>query len=220
MRSYLLISSLLAALVATAAGAAQATVIVYTDQASFLAAVGASATDTFNNLGDGLLNGPIARGAGDFAYRANVAYTQDLYAVGLGGGVRALSSSNPDGVIVIDHFAASARAVGGQFFGTDFAGAFLPGQSIMLSFTDNSGVTSSSVSNAGLTSFVGFVSDQAIVSLTVSARQGALDAWPTVGKLIVADALPLPVPEPGSLALMVGGLCGLLGWRSLARRRS
>lgn len=215
MNTSKLISPLAAAALLLAAGAAQATITVYTSLASFNAAVGATGTDTFAgfNISSGTPS-PIVRIAGSFGYTADATPAGTFF----GGGSTAnpfLSTNTATDTIGIGSFTGgTVVAAGGWFFGSNVAGLFQAGP-ITVSATDASGVTTRTIApfSEADGSFLGFVSDGPLQSLTVTAVQPASGfLWPSVDNLMLASA----VPEPESYALMLAGL-GLVGW--MARRR-
>lgn len=201
-------------------GAAQATIAVYTTQASFLAAVGSAGTDTFDDLSYVARSpSPLARTAGSHSYTAEAGPTSDFYpAASLDGSDVFLAPTARADTLYASGFSAGVNAVGGFFFGTDLNGAATPAALLTVSVTDSSGTFTQSLLNPGApnTTFRGFVSTGGLSLLTVwvGAAQGVgeVDVWPAVNNLTLAVA----VPEPQSYALMLGGLA-LLGWA--ARRQ-
>lgn len=202
----------LAALLVAASGA-QAAFTVYTTQFSFMAAVSGAATDTFEDLPSiDPVPGPLDRAVGDYTYTASVGtnspnfYTAGVFNVWL-------STNNALDTITFDNFTGNVSAIGGRFFGSTVNGTISPGQSLMISATDASGTVTETLVNANRLSFLGFVSDGLITSLTVSAVQPESGfVWPTVNNLVLASA----VPEPETYALLLAGLAGI---GMLVRRR-
>jgi hypothetical protein len=203
----------LAALLATA-GVAQATIVVYTTQASFNAATSAQGVDTFTGLSiTGSTPSPITRTAGAYTYTGAVTTTSFF-----GAGTTAnpwLSTNTATDTMTFNTFLGGVQAVGGDFFGSDITGAFLAGD-ITITATDASGTVTQTIVGATTTSFLGFVSNGAMSSLTVTSVQPASGfLWPTLDNLTLAKAV-VAVPEPETYAMMLAGL-GLVGF--FARRR-
>jgi hypothetical protein len=203
----------LAALLATA-GVAQATIVVYTTQASFNAATSAQGVDTFTGLSiTGSTPSPITRTAGAYTYTGAVTTTSFF-----GAGTTAnpwLSTNTATDTMTFNTFLGGVQAVGGNFFGSDITGAFLAGN-ITITATDASGTVTQTIVGATTTSFLGFVSNGAMSSLTVTSVQPASGfLWPTLDNLTLAKAV-VAVPEPETYAMMLAGL-GLVGF--FARRR-
>lgn len=202
----------LAALLVLGSGA-QAAFTVYTTQVSFLAAVTGSATDTFEDLPSiDPVPGPLDRTVGDYGYTASVGpnsptfYTAGLFNVWL-------STNNALDTITFDNFSGGVNAIGGRFFGSTAEGTFDRGESVLITATDAGGTVSQTIVDATRFSFLGFVSDSAITSLTVSAVQPSSGfVWPAVNNLVLASV----VPEPETYALLLAGLAGI---GMLVRRR-
>lgn len=202
----------LAALVATA-GAAQAALVTYNTQAAFLAATTAQGVDGYNGFSiTGTTPSPITRTAGTYTYQAAAA-TSSFF----GAGTTAnpwLSTNLATDFILFSNFSPSISAIGGNFFGSNIAGAFLSGN-IILEAIDTAGTLSTTLIAPGVSSFFGFVSTTSLVSLKVTSVQGAAPLWPTVDNLTLGQRLT-QVPEPATLALVAFGLLAAAG----ARRRA
>ena len=201
-----------------AATAAQAAVTVYTSQSAFVGAVGTVGVDSFDNLT--VAPGPLSysRSAGSFAYTASViddkGVADSFYPGGAGSDIWLSTNTGVDR-IVFSGFGSDVRGIGGIFFGGNSDGGFFANQPILVTLTDIAGSTSRTVlsSSAASPSFLGFVSTNSLVSMTVQTGVGASEsAWPSVNNLTLAAA----VPEPASYALMTAGIVALL----LMRRRS
>lgn len=193
-----------------------ASLTVYTTQASFLAATSAQGVETFTGFNlSGPTPSPFSGSAGAYGYTASVS-TTTFY----GAGTTAnpwLSTNTASDTITFNGFTNGAQAIGGNFFDSDFSGAFQAG-SITVTATDSSASSVQTITNATTTSFLGFVSSDSLISLTVSAVQPGAPIWPTVDNLVIAQRPTSgAVPEPGSIPLVLAGV-GIMGL--LARRRS
>jgi hypothetical protein len=209
-----LLKPLAVAALLVASGASQAVITVYTSAAAFAAATSAPGVDTFTGLSiTGATPSPITRNAGAYTYTGAVSTTSFF-----GAGTTAnpwLSTNTATDTMTFNTFLGGVQAVGGNFFGSDIAGAFLAGN-ITITATDASGTVTQTIVGATTTSFLGFVSTGAMTSLTVASVQPAVGfLWPTVDNLTLAKAT-VPIPEPETYAMMLAGL-GLVGF--LARRR-
>ncbi|MBC7938567.1 MAG: PEP-CTERM sorting domain-containing protein, partial [Chitinophagaceae bacterium] len=161
------------------------------------------------------LAGPLARSAGGTAYVARAVPlvpdigAEDFFPIAPGGNT-ALSSNFADATQLFDQFSQAVRGISGQFFSTDEQGDLLAG-SLNLLLVDQDGSFNYSLASGTTPSFLGFISDGAISSLSLSAVQ------PTGGfRYAAVDNLGLAVasavPEPGamSLSLLALGLMTLV----------
>ncbi len=211
------ISIALAALVASTAPA-QAAITVYTTLAAFTAATTAPGTDTYTGFSiTGVTGSPIVRTAGAYGYTATA--PNDFFGAGTVANPW-LSTNTATDTITFNTFTGGSNGVGGNFFGSDIAGAFAAG-SITLVATDSSGSVTQTITGATVGSFLGFVSTTAVTSLTVTAVQipGA-NLWPTVDNLVFAKrpGVVVPaVPESSTWLMMIAGF-GLVG--GAMRRRN
>lgn len=170
------------------------------------AAVGAR-TDTLDNLGMGPVRSPITRHVGDYSY--TIAADGGLWAAGDGRN-RYVTTSEIDSVITLDNFSAGTRAVGGNFFNTDFNGDPIAAGAVQMTVVDRQGTLVLRVTGGISDSFVGFLASSALQSVTVQSRLN--DYFTTIDNITLAA----PVPEPGSAAMLLAGLA-VLPWA--ARRR-
>jgi hypothetical protein len=191
--------------------------VVYTAQSDFLAATTSQGVDTFSGLDIfGPTPSPLVRNAGTFGYTAAVS-TTTFY----GAGTTAnpwLSTNTASDSITFSNFTNGVQAIGANFFGSNISGTYQLG-SILITATDLDGVVSQTIVNAAVASFLGFVSTNDLLSLTVSAIQPSAGfLWPTVDNLTLALRAPPvgDVPEPAIMALLLAGL-GIMAM--LARRR-
>ncbi|MES2740572.1 MAG: PEP-CTERM sorting domain-containing protein [Pseudomonadota bacterium] len=220
MTSYsLAFKSLSLAAMLLAAQAAHATITVYTNEAEYMAAVGATGIDNFDDFTTA--DGPAQRMAGDYSYSAATAsgaLSPRLYAVGEPNDGW-LSVENARDKAVFSNFADHVRGVGGLFFNTDDKGGVASGRSITLTATEAEGDTRTyTVAVPQRDSFVGFVSTGTLSNITMAAR-GQTDFpfyYPTVNNLHISVAA---VPEADSYAMLLAGL-GLVGWTVRRRKRA
>ena len=187
-----------------AAASSQAAITIYTNQADFLAAVSAPGYDSYDDLTVDLYGTTLDRTAGAYAYQAYAA--GGLYGAGTDPD-HWLSTNLSLDPIVFQNFTGGVTAFGGNFFGSDISGGYIPNGNLVLSAEDGSTVTYA-LNGATQASFLGFVSDTALSSVTLSTDGGAY--WPTANNVVLA------VPEPASYGMLLAGL-GCVGL--VARRR-
>lgn len=205
-----------AAALMVCAGYAQATITVYTSQASFLAAVSAAATDTFDDLTSppAAISSPLLRSVGAYTYTASS--PGGLFSAGSVSDIW-LSNNTASDHITLASFTGGVVGAGADFFDSNANGLnrLLAG-TVTVSATDSSGTVSHTLTNPTPTTFLGFVSNTQLWSVTVGAantsRFPRQIAWPTVNNLTLAAA----VPEPETYMMMLGGLAAL---SFIARRR-
>lgn len=215
-------TKLLMAALLFVAGASQATIIIYTDQASFLAAVSNPGVDGFNGFSIvGATPGPITRIAGDFGYTAAAGTDGSFFGAGSTANPW-LSVNSASDMISFFNFTGGVAGLGGNFFGSNLSGLFQAG-SLQLTATDANGTVSYTLTGATLASFVGFVSSTgSLISATlISIQPSSGFLWPTVDNLTLAAAMPVavPVPEPKTFALILTSLA-LMGYMIRRRRHN
>jgi hypothetical protein len=201
-------------------GTAQAAITVYTTQASFLSAISAPGTDTFNDLAVGSFPfGPITRTAGSHVYTVDTSPNSTFFIAGSDIDPW-LSTNDAADAIVFLSFSGGVRGAGAFFFGSNEAGLFDAGD-ITVSASDAAGSVSQTIAGATTGSFLGFVSSTGLIGMQVLAEQppGRGVLWPTVNDLTLGMAAgdPTVIPLPGSFALMAPVL--LLAGLASRRRR-
>jgi hypothetical protein len=208
------------AILLIAANAAHAELTTYTSQAAYLAAAGTTGVDTFDDLDIEPYDTPFPRTAGDFTYTAITGPGNPrAYGASDNDVDWYLSTSRRTDSLTFTNFAAPVSGAGGYFWGGDIAGYTVLAPWITVVATDSSGATLTyTITDPVPSSFLGFVSDVRIVSLSVftgdQAGEDGYGIWPMVNDLHLSVSA---VPEPGTYAMLLAGL-GLLGWT--ARRRS
>lgn len=199
---------------------ASAAIAVFTDQASFLAAISAPATDTFQNLSVvGATDGPMTRSAGTYGYSATVSTTSFF-----GAGTSAnpwLSTNTATDTIAFSNFTGGVSGLGGNFFGSNISGGFASG-GVILTATDADGSISQSILNATTSSFLGFVSTSGLTVLTLTAVQPGDSSylWPTADNLTLGGQAISAVPEPATWAMMIIGFGGVGSMVRASRHRN
>jgi hypothetical protein len=207
----------LAAGLLASALAAQADMNFYTTEASFQAAITASATDNFSDLPWADAGYSIYRSVGTHQYYGNVfgadGSDSSFYNAGENGEVWLSTNSNTD-LLTFSYFSDGVHAFGGNFFGTDQAGSFMAGQSIKIDAVDDTGLEKVViVENATTSSFYGFVSTSHLSVFQVSIIQPAGEAAWVAANNITLGGIATAVPEPAGCALMLAGLTGLAAIR-------
>ncbi len=196
-----------------ASGASQASISVYTTESSFMAAISAAATDTFDDLTPATAyTGPLSRSAGSYTYTVSAGATSPiLYGAGTASDAW-LSTNIATDTITFSGFSAGVYAAGAYFFNSDIAGDFLRRGAAVVTATDVDGTVTKFKLLPTTSNYFGFVSDTTLVSLSVKAVGKGTNVWPTVNNLTIAAA----VPEPETYAMLLAGL-GIIGF--VARRR-
>ncbi len=203
--------------------AAQAGVQVFTTQSAFEAASAQLGTDSFLDLSlNEALDGPLLRQAGAHAYRISAldGLENQLYATPGEAGAVWLGSNRQGAHLVLDGFASPLRAIGGSFLATTYSGDAWPDARLTLTLTDAQGGSSTQeldLSGASSIGFLGFVSSSGLLSLDISVSNSNLPVFPSLQNLQLGMAAA--VPEPGSAALLIGGLLLLPALRARQSRR-
>jgi hypothetical protein len=206
------------------AAPARAAITVYTDLASFLAAIAPGAyTETFSGLPNTPSDvfSPAAFAGGGYGFEATA---PNGFISTIIGGDKGLGLRFAFDTLTLGGLSGSGpvTAIGGFFF-TALSGGTNLSASGALSVTATAGATSASQAVAAptsLTSFVGFVSDaDPFTSLAAVRTSGVQTGFVAVDDVILgarATPTPTPIPVPASAALLGAGLLGLA---ALARRR-
>lgn len=185
---------------------AQAQYTIYTTLSSFLAAVGANATDTFSGVPTNLPTAaPYQRNIGAFSYQAFVPF--GFRGVGTAANP-ALSQARPGTTWFIDGFTSNTRAFGGNFWNTDEAGNFANG-GIIFGVVDAAGnrFDPSMFIPTSPTSFWGIVLTGALSQIYMQpVTFGNSQTFATMDNFILAAAPTNVVPEPATFALLGAGL--------------
>ena len=203
---------------------ANAAITVFTDQASYLAAISAPATDTFQNfVTTGPTPSPQTRAVGAYGYTAGAALGGGANDPFYGAGASAdpwLSTNTAGATISFNNFTGGVFGIGGNFFGSNIGGGFAAGD-VTLTATDADGTVSRTILNAGTSSFLGFVSTSGITGMTLASIQGGSSAlWPTADNLILGGQVLSAVPEPATWAMMIIGFGAVGSMVRTSRRRN
>jgi hypothetical protein len=204
----LTLKSLALAAMLLSAAAANAGITVYTSQSAFMSATTAPGVDTYNDLSVQFYNSPMARTAGAYSY--TVSAENGLYGAGVAGDAW-LSTNSRGSAMVFSNFSSGANAFGGNFFGSDISGLFVPGTSVVLTAQDGTSLTYQ-IDNTTTSSFLGFVSSSTLTSVSLSSVG---TYWPTANNVTLAMAAA--VPEPETYAMLLVGM-SLLGVAARRRR--
>lgn len=201
----ILFSVLLAAVTARAATA------VYTDQTAFLAALSpAYYQESFEGLEQyTALDSPLSFSQGGLSYLASVGDGSAFYNVGRLDDVW-LSTDSIGQSIIFNFSSGNINAIGGFLFLSDSDGSATNGT---ITLTLNDGTVATNIDASEDTSFIGFISDAPLGSLTLTPPDE--ETWVTANDFIVGQAVP--VPEPGTWIMVLAG--GLGGTALLWRRR-
>jgi hypothetical protein len=198
---------------------AHASIIVYTDRASFTAATSSLTTIDFNGIApansyNAYGTGPLTLSGVTFTGNGSM-YIIDpgYYGFSYGGGGFLNSDYNPPNTVM-----AASLPSGTTAFGTDYGGLFSGGSTtfvITLSTGDTVTATTTKSVQGGSLDFVGITSTTAITSVSLampdSPYYNAIDNF--------SFGTAAPVPEPGSLTLLGVGAFGLIGYSWRRKRK-
>ena len=221
---FVLHSLTMAALMAVAVES-KAALTFYGSNATFAAATTTLAVDAYTDLftipfSVVYIISPQTRTIGSFSYTATANGGFTIFDFGLDPELLARSSA---ATMVFNGFTGAPSAIGGNFWGNDFAINQTLATNFVLEVSDsNGGTLSVIVGGNGFSNFVGFTTDSgSITSLSIAAElPNTAGASVTVDNFTLgANAAllpPAPIPEPETYAMMLAGL-GLTGF--VARRR-
>lgn len=176
---------LVTAMFALASGAASAGITVYNSQAAFTAAVSSPGVDTYAGFNiTGSTPSPVNRSAGAYTYVGRA--PGPFFGAGTTGDPW-LSTNTASDTITFDTFAPGISAIGGLFFGSNINGLFQSGDITVVATDSGGAISTQTITGATTASFLGFVSNGQLVSLTVTAIQPSPTfLWPTVDNLTLA----------------------------------
>jgi hypothetical protein len=213
MPNHLRVLPIIAMLVATFPSA-QAGVMTYSDEASFLDAIDPFYLESFDGLTTNSDPAELTLGPSNgFGYR--VSAVKGLFVVAPNGDV-ALSTNTYSDDLNVTMDQGVVTAFGGWFFPTDASGNSVAGN-VGLSFDLIGGTAWSTTVAKG--DFFGLTSSLAITDVTVTAPGSV---YPTLDDLYVGSAsktsaAPAPAPAPATAALLALGLL-VVGMRRAANR--
>ncbi|MDB5959560.1 MAG: hypothetical protein JWP59_854 [Massilia sp.] len=177
---------------------------IYTSSATFVPNVAAGAyTEEFAE----------DRGA-DGEITNESTYTNGVftYVVSANGGLvftgQFVGTNIDDDNLVVTFIGADVTAVGGNIYATNAFNDFV---NLLVTVTLNNGTTASYTPATANDAFIGFTTDLAITSLTISGVPGNFLAIDSLIVGVAATVAPpdTDVPEPASLAIMGLGLAGV-----------
>lgn len=188
-----------------AAGTSQASIQVFEDEASFLAALASYGTDSFDDLEAATgYDGPLSRSAGAIGYSVSASPNSPiLYGAGTAEDAWLSTNSEAD-FITFSTFSVPVFGVGAYVFGSDVGGLpFVNGITAVRVTTAGEEVEVEFQRQATTSTYFGFLSSTPVVSFEVKTfARRSQNTWPTVNDLTLATA----VPEPGAWSLMALGL--------------
>ncbi|MCX7109615.1 MAG: PEP-CTERM sorting domain-containing protein [Proteobacteria bacterium] len=205
--------ALLGLLSVLSTGTAQASIITYTNRATFLGLLQPGYyEDTMSDVTSGSILGASSTTRSGNGYSVTyTAPTNGLYSI-----TGSMSTMNASDNLVAT-LSANSYAVGGYFYLVDFDGAYQAFTGNNISAVAANGVDPNSSLSAtnSATNFFGWISTTPITSVTINAGGVVPDRWNTVTDVIVGAGSLSSVPEPGTLALLLLG--SAIGF---AKRRS
>lgn len=216
MKPFLTLQSglLLLLLSAAVAPAANASVVYYTSEADFVAALDSYYLENFDDLAGKYEDAPESLNKGPvngFSYEISTIDTNLYYMDGF------ISTNGPAAPLQFDFSSSDVTAFGGIFWPTDIDGLNgVAGINIQL-VLGNGTIETYSIENAAYNSFVGFISTEAFTSITFSANDEAKWTYGEgEGLYMSADHIyagTSAVPVPAAAWLLGTGIVGLIGIR-------
>ena len=177
---------------------------VFTDEATFQAALSPGFyTEAFPfSLANLPQNKPSGLGfsGNGFSYTISTGDGSDLYM----SFAEYLATYNSNTALIINFTSGNVYGVGGVFFHTDVFDNTLFGSTLVLTLSDG---TIETISPTGGSDYRGFLASAPITSLTISgAGLGLVNTLDnlTVGAAGTGAAAPADVPEPSTVALLLG----------------
>jgi hypothetical protein len=151
-----------------------------------------------------------------YSYMASAGPVSGFYPAGSGSDIW-LATSVASDIITFSNFSAGLRAFGGNFFGSDEFGSFLAGQTVVLTANDGASTRTVNLYNTTTSTFLGFISDNPLASVTLrpDGLAGNAAYWITANDVTIG--MVNAVPEPETYGMLLAGLA-LLGYA--ARRRA
>jgi hypothetical protein len=189
---------------------ANASITVFSKESSFLATLTAPGVDDFSGLsGTPAHATSVNSTAGNYNYTAIVGPDDGIDMLVTPSHVWLSTFSGRDSITFTD-FTGGVRGFGGFFFGTDLGGNSFPSQ-VILTATDHSGTITQILNNATTSTFLSFVSDTVLYSVTVRMGPASNDApWPTISSVILGKVTSAGVvPEPSTYVTLLAGLIAL-----------
>ncbi len=186
----------------------------YTSEASFLAAVSGTLTDTYADLTTGFHAGPLSRLSGKLGVAPNGGLWKDVV-----GGGHTLSTLNSQ---PLEFASTGYDTIGGVFYLNDTSLNPISG-SATFDIYDGATLVSSTTPNQATASsfFMGYVGTTLNSNpiLKVTPSSGTSTRFIGFEKMYLATANPSSVPEPGewaAMGILGAGLTGLV----IRKRRS
>lgn len=174
----------------------EAATVVFSDKALFLSNLAAGSYEEAFTGGAGLSQIQSFSGGSPAVFTYEVT-TVPSTATSVYRSADLISAGSSTAVLRVTMTSGNVYGVGGNFFKTDDLDAFVSGQSFTITLNDG---TVQTVTSTSVNDFVGFVSDEPITTLSISAT-----ALPSIYSSMDNLVVGTPVPEPGLTALLAAG---------------